>query len=626
MRSLLTLLASSSSSSSSSTPLSDTQLEAATRSVQTVTQDARELLSRLVEAVQAHVSPAPTDEVAHLRATLNDALSRAVRAEEELQRLQRRPDPHDDLARERERRADAEERLEREQRNLHRLQLQLHQQQEQFERQLREAQRMQQQRALIPDGATNGSAAGSEEARAEQQGIQDVLTLRQEALEQLRAEKAALARQLETERAEWTAQLTGPAWEERVRQSAVYRAQEVRWADAQAREASARAEAEEARAELQAVLQQRRHDAEQRTRLHQAQLVTQEEKIAAMETRLKKLQHERDTLAHELEQRRADKPAPQLLRQLTDELSAQTQRAQEALEQKSAFLERIAELRRTIARLEKSADPSSSVAELQQRLETQERENETLLSEMSQMEAELTRVQQENTRLLRSLAEGEEARLHHTLERAAWTKQQQTAARKGELERDKIAKCEERLRAQEATLQQWHNKASSLEQQLRTKQDELALWQQRAELAEKTHADLALLAQDLAQRMEETQATLQQLQQRALAETEQTTQLQREIQTLKEELALATRRAQVQGGGKLKGSGSSESYVEQQLEAYKRLVRCSVCNDRNKSCVITRCYHCFCKECIEDNLEKRIRKCPGCGISFGDKDVHAIWF
>ena len=636
LRALLTLLAAP-SPAAAAVPLSDAQLEPATRSVQRVTQDARELLTLIVDAVQAHVAPAPSTELAQLRSAHSDAVTRAVRSEEELQRLQRQVDAaqrEQGEGLERVRRAEAEERLEREQRNVHRLQLQLHQQQEHYERQLRDAQLQQQRQSLSATPTPhNGSGDDEQQQQQQQQGLHDVLALRQDALEELRAEKAAHVRQLETERAEWGAQSVGAAWDERVRQSAVYRAQEVRWNDAQAREASVRAELEEVRAELSALQTQRRHDAEQRNRLHQAQLVTQEEKIAAMETRVKKLQSERDTLAHELEQRRADKPAAQLLRQLTDELSAQTKRAQEALEQKAAFLERIAELRRTVARLEKGGTTSASAGggegEWQRRVETQERENETLLAEMAHMEAELTRVQQDNTRLLRALAEGEEARLHHTLERAAWSKQQQTAARKGELEREKLAKSDERLRAQEATLQQWQSKVSALEQQLRTRGDECSAWQERAEHAEKTYGDLTLLAQDLAQRIEEAHAALHAVHARSLGDAERSAARDRELLSVKEELAVALRRAASSSAEGVRGRGGggkeASTYLEQQLDTYKRLVRCSVCNDRAKNTVITRCYHCFCKECIDDNLEKRIRKCPGCGTSFGDKDVHSLW-
>jgi E3 ubiquitin-protein ligase BRE1 len=41
--------------------------------------------------------------------------------------------------------------------------------------------------------------------------------------------------------------------------------------------------------------------------------------------------------------------------------------------------------------------------------------------------------------------------------------------------------------------------------------------------------------------------------------------------------------------------------------------------------VITKCYHLFCSPCIQRNLELRHRKCPGCGIPFGQSDVRTVY-
>jgi E3 ubiquitin-protein ligase BRE1 len=298
----------------------------------------------------------------------------------------------------------------------------------------------------------------------------------------------------------------------------------------------------------------------------------------------------------------------------------------ESQEQKAAFLERISDLKRTISRLERGL--ASESLDVIQRLEAQEKENETLLGEMGNMESELTRVQQENTRLLRQLAESEESRLHHTLERASWTKAQQGASKKSEIEKEKTAKLEERMKFQETTLQQMQAKIANLEQQLRIKSDTLSLLQQRCDTNEKANGDVVLLAHDLQQRLEEMHAALQQYQNKFSSEMESKEALQKDFLAMKEELAISNNRRGGKGGtsGGKGGGTSGDSYLEQQMESYKKALRCSVCNDRNKNTVITRCYHCFCKECVEDNLEKRIRKCPVCSASFGDKDVHALWF
>ncbi len=99
------------------------------------------------------------------------------------------------------------------------------------------------------------------------------------------------------------------------------------------------------------------------------------------------------------------------------------------------------------------------------------------------------------------------------------------------------------------------------------------------------------------------------------------------------------------------GGGNAEE--TDMLEITLGMLRCSVCKDRFKSCAITRyvvvahlrcfrlsfypffstcfyfffrCFHLFCKECIDENLRNRSRKCPACGEKFGQDDVTPVYF
>ncbi|KAM3575484.1 hypothetical protein VYU27_002590 [Nannochloropsis oceanica] len=62
-----------------------------------------------------------------------------------------------------------------------------------------------------------------------------------------------------------------------------------------------------------------------------------------------------------------------------------------------------------------------------------------------------------------------------------------------------------------------------------------------------------------------------------------------------------------------------------QNETLLKLLNCSVCNVRWKDCVITKCYHLFCQQCIQSNLKVRSRKCPACGKHFSENDVKPIF-
>ncbi|KAF3777023.1 E3 ubiquitin-protein ligase BRE1-like 2 [Nymphaea thermarum] len=74
-------------------------------------------------------------------------------------------------------------------------------------------------------------------------------------------------------------------------------------------------------------------------------------------------------------------------------------------------------------------------------------------------------------------------------------------------------------------------------------------------------------------------------------------------------------------------SESSEAAIEklqEKIKEYKAVLKCSVCYERPKEVVITKCNHLFCSLCIQRNLEIRHRKCPGCGTAFGQNDVRTI--
>ncbi|KAF9668749.1 hypothetical protein SADUNF_Sadunf14G0035900 [Salix dunnii] len=65
--------------------------------------------------------------------------------------------------------------------------------------------------------------------------------------------------------------------------------------------------------------------------------------------------------------------------------------------------------------------------------------------------------------------------------------------------------------------------------------------------------------------------------------------------------------------------------LQQELREYREIVKCSICLDRPKEAVITKCYHLFCNPCIQRIVESRHRKCPVCNMSFGLNDVKPVY-
>ncbi|TYK21679.1 E3 ubiquitin-protein ligase BRE1-like 2 [Cucumis melo var. makuwa] len=64
--------------------------------------------------------------------------------------------------------------------------------------------------------------------------------------------------------------------------------------------------------------------------------------------------------------------------------------------------------------------------------------------------------------------------------------------------------------------------------------------------------------------------------------------------------------------------------LQDEINACKTILKCSICNDHPKEVVIVKCYHLFCSSCIQQRIERRNRKCPACGTAFGQNDVRAV--
>ncbi len=75
----------------------------------------------------------------------------------------------------------------------------------------------------------------------------------------------------------------------------------------------------------------------------------------------------------------------------------------------------------------------------------------------------------------------------------------------------------------------------------------------------------------------------------------------------------------------MESSKGPQKDVEEELGIYKKLMKCNSCHIRDKSAVITKCMHVFCRQCLDTRIETRQRKCPNCAEPFGASDVRAIY-
>ena len=61
-------------------------------------------------------------------------------------------------------------------------------------------------------------------------------------------------------------------------------------------------------------------------------------------------------------------------------------------------------------------------------------------------------------------------------------------------------------------------------------------------------------------------------------------------------------------------------------QKYREMVHCKVCKTEIKNVVITKCFHTFCRKCIDAANESRKRRCPICRELISQNDVKKIFW
>lgn len=73
------------------------------------------------------------------------------------------------------------------------------------------------------------------------------------------------------------------------------------------------------------------------------------------------------------------------------------------------------------------------------------------------------------------------------------------------------------------------------------------------------------------------------------------------------------------------GESGAVEQLKTQISVLKSRLACPVCHYRDKECIILRCRHMHCKQCVDERISNRSRKCPTCNIKFSENDVGDIW-
>ncbi len=167
--------------------------------------------------------------------------------------------------------------------------------------------------------------------------------------------------------------------------------------------------------------------------------------------------------------------------------------------------------------------------------------------------------------------------------------------------------------------------AKEVEAALRKKDEELTLCLKQQHEVNQQLLKARVVAEDSASNVVTLRTLTNTLQERCDKLAEEASASKASAHKAQEEVATEQRNNKDFGGLSDKSSGGVMNRLRDELNGLKQLLRCNVCSTRQKDCIITKCWHAFCRECIDTNLRNRHRKCPACGKSFGADDVGDLW-
>mmetsp|Transcript_30041 Transcript_30041/g.77666 ORF Transcript_30041/g.77666 Transcript_30041/m.77666 type:complete len:848 (-) Transcript_30041:135-2678(-) len=264
------------------------------------------------------------------------------------------------------------------------------------------------------------------------------------------------------------------------------------------------------------------------------------------------------------------------------------------------------------------------LAEFKEQLKSQKGEMEAYIQEIDVIGRVYEDMQAQNTRLLQQITERDA--LNHQLQNerlqldqkaSAMTEEKATYQSKVTHAESKAEVLRKRVSDAEAQIQRLMEDIAQGKAKFREADTAVSETKQAVKKLEETLAQKQIVSDSYQKQLAESQRAAQELGDKLDNERTRRQRGDEEVKTLKSRLERMKRSEAAAGLNK---------ELEDELEDMRTLLRCNVCHERQKDVIITKCYHMFCKPCIDRNLSSRHRKCPGCGVAFGTADVKSCFF
>eukprot|EP01018_Ginkgo_biloba_P001761 Gb_15023 [translate_table: standard] len=296
-------------------------------------------------------------------------------------------------------------------------------------------------------------------------------------------------------------------------------------------------------------------------------------------------------------------------------------RVKAANEAEAVCQQRLALAEAEIAELRQKLDASErDVLELTEALKAKNEEGEAYIAEIETIGQAYEDMQTQNQRLLQQITERDDYNIKLVsesvkakqvqnsllMEKQAMTKQLQLANASTEVYKQKIIRLEEQIRI---LLEQ----IGKVTEDGRQHVFNLESTKRNLVEVEKESKSLKSSLEEVRNEFEQCRHKVTELQVELMNERFEKKRIEEELVSLNSKVS------------RLNDGGTVAEKLQEEIKAYKQILKCSVCHDRSKEVVITKCFHLFCAPCIQRNLEIRHRKCPACGTGFGQNDVRNVY-
>lgn len=265
------------------------------------------------------------------------------------------------------------------------------------------------------------------------------------------------------------------------------------------------------------------------------------------------------------------------------------------------------------------------IATFERRNHEEKIENEYTINSITEIETGYLHIQEKRQHLDRFVQATEDTNMALAAEVIKYPQAQASSDRKVEAIKENSKKAEQKCAEQALILEQQRKKMLALAEQIRKMNVELINVQQNFIKRYKIIRDLTLMGTDYLYKLSQQEKEMDGLRKVYSANKSLEAQIidekENSLRLIEEKNAITKR---IEHYAKNGGTVVADPFQVEQLENYKRLIRCTVCGDRAKNTVIMRCFHVFCYDCLMANLQRRHRKCPGCAGAFANQDIQVI--